>query len=148
MSEQRTARQRRSPVVWLAIIVVGIGVLAIVAGIIAYVAFRSSRSMPLAVPIYPDARQIGSAVLGTGHDRLRYASPSPAEEIGAFYNREIGCQRFDNSAPSPDQPAFEYRCVADGSSLFITQYTRVTVQPGVGEYAGQTLIDMDRVWGQ
>ena len=147
MSTKEQAR-RRNPILWLALIALVVGILIIVAVIIGYMAFRSSRSMPLSVPIYPDAQQVGDAVLGTGHDRLRYVSSSPAEEVGEYYNREIGCTRLDNSEAGPDMPAFQYTCLADGSSLFVTQYTTVIVQPGVGEYAGQTVIDMERVWGQ
>ncbi len=148
INSEKTAR-RRSPVIRIALILVGVGVLVIIVIIIGYLAFRSSRSMPLSVPVYSDAQQIGSVVIDTGHDRLRYASASPADEVGAFYQREIGdCRRLENSTQSSDVAPFQYRCVADGSSLYVTQYTIVIVQPGVGDYAGQTLIDIERVWGQ
>lgn len=148
MSSTETAARRR-PVIRLALILVGVVVLAIIVLVIGYFAFQSSRNMPLSVPVYSDAQQIGSVVIDTGHDRLRYTSSSPADEIGQFYQREIGeCQRIENSNPTEDTPPFHWRCAADASSLFVSQFTIVTIQPGVGEYAGLTLIDIERRWGQ
>lgn len=142
------SNRRSSPVFRLALAVAGIGVVLVVAGIIAYQAFRSSRSVPISVTIYPDAELVASAPLGEGHDRWRYVSSSPAEEVGQFYSEQIGCQYISNTVQSPDVPAFQYTCIVDGSSFFITQYTVVTVQPGVGENAGRTLIDIERFWGR
>ncbi len=144
----RNRSRRGNPFMRLALVVAGIGIFLAVAGALSYQAFVASRSTPLAVPIYSDAQLVANTSLGSGHDRLRYLSPSPAEEVGAFYEREIGCTRVENRVQSPDLPAFQYNCVADGSALFLTQYTVVIVQPGVGDYAGQTLISIERFWTQ
>ena len=150
MSEQVSAKKRGNPLLRLLLIVVIIGVVVIVGVFLAYTAFRSSRNVPLGVAIYPDARQVASVTLDQGHSKMRYVSDSPAEEVGNFYVQEMGneCTVLTNEAPGPDEPAISYRCVKDGSSFFVTQYTIVIVQPGVGDYAGQTLIDVDQVYGQ
>ncbi len=144
-------RRETSWVLRLGLIMAGIGVLLIVVAVIVYMADRATRNAPLSVVTYPDAQLVATAPLGEGHDRVRYISPSPAEEVGTFYQRELGeesCRRFENSAQDANQPTFQYRCYVDRSSLFVTQVTIITIQPGVGEYAGQTLIDMERTWGQ
>jgi hypothetical protein len=149
MSRRTGSRRRSSIVLRIGLIVAAIGIVMLVIGIISYSAFRSSRSAPLEVAIYPDAELIASAPMGEGHDRLRYVSSSPAEEVAAFYAREMEhCVWLDNTVVAPSLPAFSQRCSTDQSSIFITQYTIVTVQPGVGENLGQTLIDIERVWGQ
>ena len=151
MSQQKTSKQRRNPMLRLALILLA-GVVLVVGGAwLAYSAFQSSRNMPLAVPIYPDSEQIGpEVILSKGHGRLRYVSNSSAEEVGGFYVQEMGenCTVLTNSSSDPNEPAVSYRCIADGSSFFVTQYTIVVVQPGLGEYAGRTLIDIEQVWGQ
>ncbi len=151
MSQQKTSKPRRNPMLRLALILLAGIVLVVVAAVLAYSAFQSSRNTPLAVAIYPGAEQVGTeAILAQGHGRLLYVSDSPAEEVGDFYVREMGedCTVLTNSENAPDEPAVSYRCIADGSSFFVTQYTIVTVQPGTGEYAGRTLIDIEQVWGQ
>ncbi len=151
MSEQGKGSGRRSPLLRWILLLVGIVVAVVVVAVIAYSAFQSSRNMPISVVIYPDARQVANTQLATGHDRLRYVSTSPAEEVGQFYVQQLGgenCTRLDNSGGEASAPAFAYRCMVDGSSFFVTQYTLVIVQPGTGDFAGQTLIDMERVWGQ
>jgi hypothetical protein len=151
MSHDQEAPVRGNPVIRWLLLLVGVVVVIVVVAVIAYSAFMSSRNMPLAVDVYPDSRLIGEAILDQGHDRVRYANNASAEDVGQFYVQALGednCSRLDNSAEDSGGPAFSLRCMVDGSSFFVTQYTIVIVQPGVDEYAGQTLIDMERVWGQ
>lgn len=148
MSTARQSRRRNNPFFRAALFILVVGVFLLVVGVISYESFRASRSTPLEVSLPADAQQIGSIVYSAGHDRIRYMSSTPAEEVGEFFNREIGCEYIPNSSPSADVPDFQYSCVADASSFFISQYNVVIVQPGTGEYAGSTLIDIERFWGQ
>ena len=151
MSEPVSTKRRGNPFLRLLLIIVIVIVVVIVGAFLAYSAFQSSHSVPLGVAIYPDAHEIANITLDQGHARTRYASDSPAEEVGNFYVRELGeesCTVLTNAAPGPNEPAISYRCLKDGSSFFVTQYTTVTVQPGTGDFAGQTLIDLDQVFGQ
>lgn len=150
MSEAVSAKRRGNPLLRLLLIIVIVIVVVIAGAFLAYTAFRSSRNVPLSVAIYPDARQVANVTLEQGHSKIRYVSDSSADEVGTFYVREMenNCTVLTNEAAGPDEPSISYRCVKDGSSFFVTQYTIVVVQPGVGEFAGQTLIDIDQVFGQ
>ncbi|MBN1963935.1 MAG: hypothetical protein JW910_04780 [Anaerolineae bacterium] len=149
MTTRKGSERSSSPVVRLALVIAGIGIVIVIISVVGYWAFRSSRSTPLSVPVYPDAAMVGQEDLGEGQDRLLYSTLAPAEDVAAFYQREVGgCTRIDNPAPAAGEPPFSLRCVMDASSLFVTQYTTITVQPGVGVDAGQTLIQIIRVWGQ
>lgn len=150
MSEPVSAKRRGNPLLRLLLILVIVIVVVIVGAFLAYTAFLSSHNVPLSVAIYPDAVQVANVTLEQGHSKIRYTSASSAEEVGNFYLQEMenNCTVLTNDSPAPDEPAVSYRCVKDGSSFFVTQYTIVIVQPGVGDFAGQTLIDVDQVFGQ
>lgn len=145
-----STRRRSRPILRLALIAAGIGLLLIVGGIVSYAAFRSSRSVPLDVALFPDAELVSTEIVSEGHhDLLLYRSESPPEEVAAFYWRELSdsCVLIENPTPGAE-PAFQQRCIADGSSFFLTQYTIVTVQPGLIEGVGRTIIHIERVWGE
>jgi len=150
MSEPVSAKKRGNPLLRLLLILVIVIVVVIVGAFLAFTAFRSAHNVPLSVAVYPDAVQLANVTVDQGHTKVRYSSDSPAEEVGNFYVQEMenNCTVLTNEAAGPDEPAVSYRCVKDGSSFFVTQYTIVTVQPGTGEFAGQTLIDYDQVFGQ
>lgn len=132
----------------LVMIVIGVVIVIAVAGWLFWQIYVASQDAPLPVAVFAGAELVGQDDQD-GFRRELYTTASPAEEVAAFYRQETSdCTRIDNTEQGPDQPAFSLRCSFDASSLYSTRYTVVTVQPGVGDDAGQTLIQLDYWWDQ
>jgi hypothetical protein len=147
IKEERTVLQ--SKVVRLALGLLIVGVIIIVAGVIIYLAYRSSRNKPLEVDVYPGAQQVSSEVL-EGFDHQQYQSSDSIEKIEKFYtDQDMDCEQQFQTINGQAQH-LDTRCVIDHSFLDISQYTRVIIQPQVdeaGNATGTVIIDVRRYWG-
>lgn len=125
-------------------------VIVVVIGAIAYSSYRSSRGKPIKVGVYPGVQQITDEVIYAGYDHQQYLSGDPIEQIEAFYNNRNGlkCERQYDYRQEPALYLFT-SCIVDRSSLNMTQYTKVVIQPAMddaGNPTGQVVIDVQRHW--
>lgn len=147
VNEERSMLQ--SKVVRLGLGLLVLGVVVIVAGVIIYLAYRSSRNKPLEVDVYPGAEQVSSEVL-EDFDHQQYASADPVEKIEQFYTeQDMECTKQYQNV-NGQSVHVDTRCLIDHSFLDITQYTQVIIQPQVdeaGTSTGTVVIDVRRYWG-
>lgn len=136
-----------------------LGVLVVVVALVAVLSYRESRNKPLKVGTYPGAQMVSEERLYDGYDHQQYVSTDPVEKIEEFFDRQddMKCQR--QYASVTERPGEELlregylytSCVIDHSTLGITQYTKVVIQPqqdGAGNLTGQVVIDVQRHWGK
>ncbi|MBN2305351.1 MAG: hypothetical protein JXQ72_12775 [Anaerolineae bacterium] len=127
-----------------------IAVIAIVIGGIVYLSYRSSRGEPIKVKVYPGAQEISNEKISDGYDHQQYVSTDPVEQIEVFYGSQddMNCTRQYDYSRDPAEYQFT-SCIIDKSSLDMTQYTSVVIQPvhdESGNLTGQVVIDVKRYW--
>jgi hypothetical protein len=148
----------QSRVVRIVLGLVVIGVIVIIAAVIGLLMYRESRNKPLDVDVYPGVQQVSDERLYDGHDHQQYVSTDPVDEIEAFYadQDDMECKRqyqtyVERPGEEPLKEGYLYtRCLIDHSTLGMTQYTTVVIQPVTdesGQATGQVVIDVQRFWG-
>lgn len=158
MSEETTRSRSRISVVRLLVLAVGLGVIAAVIAAVAYYAYRESRDGPLQVKVYPGATQTINETVREGYDHQRYVTTDSLEKIEQFYAGQDGmacepqyAQIIEQPGADPIKEGYLYtRCIKDRSSLNMTQYTVILLQPvvdGSGSPTGEIVIDVERHWG-
>lgn len=144
-----------------------VGVLFIIGAIAAFFLDRSSYQRPFDVQSYPGATSSGQVDRSETSRTLYFQAPgiSP-EEIVAFYQQKMdefygsgteielrGCKRFPSSGNQLEYDRgdagvvpYQFTCLFDRSGFFASQFTTVTVQPGIDDNEGITLIAHDQTW--
>ncbi|MCB9452076.1 MAG: hypothetical protein H6672_11600 [Anaerolineaceae bacterium] len=144
-----------------------IGILVIVGGVISFFLDRAQHQQPLIVDVYPGAEEVGTSIRSSSSNSILYQVPNvPAEEVEAFYQQKMidyyganadpafkDCKRtpYDgNSQAFQDGVAgavpYQWSCLFDDSGFFITRYTLILIQPGIGENQGTTLVQHQFTW--
>ncbi len=143
-----------SPVIRITIVVVLLLVAVVCVGFIVLNAQVAARQQPIEVEMYPGASLAAQRSMGPGRDELLYTSDDDAEEVADFYRERYDrsdddkCVRVNNDVNS-EGPAFEVVCNVDHSIVNARQSAIITIQPNVStEYAGQTVIYIERAWQQ
>ena len=143
----------------IALIVLGIGIVLIIAGVISFFAYRASKDNPIAIKQYPGSELVNEEKLSDGEDHIQYRSNDSAEVIESFYSDaydDLTCQRqyetVQNGANSETvrEGYLFTRCRIDRSWLDMSQYVVLTIQPERDEanvLTGVTVIDIRRTWG-
>ena len=138
------------------------------AGVVSFLTDQASRQVPLNVPLFD-----GAAYWGRGEDlpnsRKEYYRVTNAQpdEVMAFYQEKLNehtggtdeqCNRypelgeFPASELGPGIPPYRYICLFDRSGFQSTQYTRVTISPGLPnenpdfDTEGMTIVEYYQVW--
>lgn len=146
-----------SPIIRVTLVVVAVAIVLVIVGFVALSAMASARKRPPDIDIYPGARLEGQLPLAAGHDRLTYTVVADVEDVVRFYRERYNrdedqyCVRIENAAyaEDPSLPAFEVRCGYDNSTINAHQSATITVQPHTsGQYAGRTVISIERFWQQ
>ncbi len=164
-----TGRDGQISVVRVGTIVAVIGVLLVVAAAVAFYLDQTSRQVPLDIAPFPGAESLGVPdPVGTSRN-LYYVVPGVLpEEVVAHYQQimeshygDTGerCKRFPdetNNYPGSNQRndvvPYEYICLFDRSGFFATQFTKVTIQPGLfhqdpaANQQGNTLVEHQQIW--
>lgn len=144
-----------------------VGVLFIVGAIAAFFLDRASHQQPLEVQAYPGAADAGridrSDISRTVFFQVAGITP---EEVVAYYQQKMdefygsgteielrGCKRFPSSGNQFEFDRgdagvvpYQFTCLFDRSGFFASQFTRVTIQPGIGDNEGFTMISHDQTW--
>ena len=144
-----------------------IGVLFIVGAIVFFFIDRGSHQVPLEIEPYPGAAESG-VIPRSGTSQTEFfqiASISP-EEVVAYYQgkmdgfygagteRELReCKRFPSSGEQlefqrgdPGVIPYQYTCLFDRSGFFVSQFTTVVIQPGIGDKKGITIVVHEQTW--
>ncbi len=156
-----------SPAIRAIIAVVALVIVVAAVGFIVLTLVSNARRQPMEIDIYPGAERYGQMEVAPGQDRMLYTTPDDAEKVITFYaqrysegkvqeegqqgaeDQEWACVRVENAAlvEDPTLPAFEVRCVVDNSIINAHQSATITIQPHTsGEYAGLTVIFIERFW--
>ncbi|MBN1679123.1 MAG: hypothetical protein JW966_02445 [Anaerolineae bacterium] len=157
MSETSERGLFQSNLIRLVLVLLIVGVVLVVVGVVGYMQYRSSRDKPLKVDTYPGAQLVGNEVLYDGYDHQQYVSSDPIDTIEQFYaKQDMDCEPqyatiVERPGEEPVREGYLYtRCLRDRSSLGMTQYTTVVLQPEqdeAGNATGQVVIDVRRYWG-
>jgi hypothetical protein len=157
------------------LLLAGLGVLVIAGGFILFNLEEAQRESPFNVDLYPGAVEWSRQDIRSTARILIYEVPNTTpEQVLEFYQQELDdhldqnpnnpnremCQRVPAVGVFPDYdegsgnlPYF-YRCVFENSTFTSTQFTVVTIEPGVrldeGERPynneGNTFIEYEQVW--
>ena len=167
MATSRNAKKGRSLLQTIIIIAV-IGGVLIGGGVLSFLADRASRQVPLEIEPYPGAEMWGygnqNATSREVYYKIRDGSP---DDVAEYYQDRLNqhtkgteelCVRlpaigeFPASDLGPGMPPYQFRCLFDNSGFQATQYTQVTVSPGLyntdPEYntEGLTIVQYIQVW--
>ena len=151
----------------VATIIAVLGILVVAAGVVSFYIDQGSHKVPLDIPAYPGAVPVGQTMVATTTRReyFRVTSATP-DEVAAYYNQRLyehngshdeSCIRnppvgeFD-TAGVPNSVPYEYICMFDRSGFRTSQYTKVTIQPGLFNQdpklnnAGMTIVEYEQYW--
>ncbi|NDJ76896.1 MAG: hypothetical protein GYB65_11610 [Chloroflexi bacterium] len=147
----------------ITLIVFAVVVVLFVAGILIFLALRSSKNKPLDVAIYPDAVPIREDPPGSGDDYefRRYLSADTMQAIESFYagQNDFDCTEYYGNT---NQQVNRIVCQHDEVWLDMTRSVIVTIAPLEGELEeplektsedfeaimdAQTVINIQRYWG-
>ncbi len=144
-----------------------IGLLLIVGAIVFFFVDRASHQVPLEVQPYPGAISQGqiqrSNISRTEFYQIPDVSP---EDVMAYYQTQMdsfygpdtepefkSCKRFpaEGNSPQYDQGQtgivpYQFTCFFDRSGFFLSQFTSVVIQPGVGDKQGITVVAYEQTW--
>lgn len=149
-----------------------VGFILIGGGLLSFFFDQASRQSPLEIAPFPGVESMGQRTTG-GTSRFVYyriatAPGATAEDVEAYYqqkmnehygNSEEDCLRFPpapgETLPGANQPGvvpYYFKCMFDRSGFRSTQYTVVTIYPGVFNpdpalnTEGFTVIENEQVW--
>ncbi|MCC6612063.1 MAG: hypothetical protein IT320_01230 [Anaerolineae bacterium] len=167
MATSRNSKKGRSLLRNIIIIAV-IGAILIGGGALSFFADRASHQAPLNVDPYPGAELWGygdqTRTSRLVYYKIRDASP---EVVAEYYQDKLSqhsngtqdqCVRlpeigeFPASDLGPGLPPYRYVCHFDNSGFQATQYTKVTISPGLynadPEYntEGLTVVQYEQAW--
>lgn len=146
------------------LIVGGIGLVAVIAGAVSFYVDLAARQVPLEIEPYPGAIPAGQEQIRENQRRQYFRVVDvDAEEVATYYQQELA--EFDSETACIRQPPegefrttqansvpFQYICNFDNSGFRSTQYTRVTIQPGIfnpdpsRNTEGMTVIEYVQYW--
>jgi hypothetical protein len=148
----------------LGLILSGIGIVALVVGIIVLVTDQASYRAPLEIAPYPDAIFRGIQPESPVAQTQRYEIPGvEPETVAEYYQQQLDshygqdentsidervrCIRFEYESPESQVP-FQYTCVFDRATFNASHYTEVIIQPGIEEQntAGSTVVAHRQRW--
>ena len=162
-------RDGQISIVRVGTIVAIVGVFLIGGAVVAYYLDQASRQVPLEIEVYPGAQSTGNPdPVGTSR-RFSFIVPNTApEDVMQHYQAimesqfaETGerCRRYPNdvsnypgSAERRDIVPYQFICLFDRSGFYATQFTKVTIQPGLYNndprvsQEGNTLIEYEQRW--
>ncbi len=160
-------RDGKISAVRIATIIAVIGVLVVAAGVVSFFLDQNSHKVPLDIPLFPGAVNVGEKQLATTTRKEYYrVTAATPDEVAAFYNQRLyehnGSQdeKCIRNPPSGDFDIqgivngvpFEYICMFDRSGFRTSQYTKVTIQPGIDNpdpklsNAGMTIVEYEQYW--
>lgn len=142
-----------------------IGIVAVVAGAISFYMDQASRQVPLEIEPYPGALPAGQEQIRTNQRRqyFRVVGVS-ADQVAQYYQQQLdeftdpneNCVRQppvgEYPANQPNTVPFQVICHFDNSGFRATQYTTVTIQPGVfnedpaRNTEGMAVIEYEQYW--
>ncbi len=144
-----------------------IGILVIVGGVISFFLDRSQHQQPLRIDPYPNSVEWGSRVWSSISTSDLFQIPGvSAEDVESYYQQKMDdfygmdadlafrlCKRdpVAGNYPAYDRgeagvAPYQIRCLFDDSGFFITRFTLIVIQPGVGENTGMTLVEHQYTW--
>jgi hypothetical protein len=149
----------------LGLIVGAIGIIAVAAGGVSFYMDQASRQVPLEIDVYPGSLPAGQEQVHSTLRRqyFRVVGVSP-DEVAGYYQQKLDeftepnetCVREPRVGEYPsNQPntvPFQFICHFDNSGFRSTQYTTVTIQPGVfnrdpaRNTEGMTVIEYEQYW--
>ena len=140
-------------IVRVSILIGVVGLLLVGAGFLSFTMDQQSRRQPLMINLPAGAQEWGlPSELGLGWRRVFFrADGADIDQIARFYDERMlehygtranepqreSCNRFPPAGnfadyePGTDKIPFQYTCMFDRSGLNSTQWTQVTIQPGV-----------------
>jgi hypothetical protein len=160
-------RDGKVSVLRVGLLALGIGVILLLGALISFFVDRAARQRPLDVAIYPNAVLVNTIDLPPVDRQLVYTvgGATPEDVVGHYQGRmnefwgmatepELrDCKRLppvgnyeNDSAGNPPSIPYEYICLFEASGINTTQYTRVGIQPGTGDYAGMVVIIYSQTW--
>lgn len=169
MAVRRSRRRRGLSFFQISLITAGLGIALLVGGVGVFFLDQASRREPLDIELYPSAipytdQQINPTRLKTFYRVL----DADTDQVATFYQermREHYSDVTDTAAPTcvrvpeigeadvePGIVPFFYRCMFDRSGFFSSQWTQVTIFPGVFNEnpdlntEGETLIEYEQYW--
>ncbi len=152
----------------VALAVALVGILFIGGALLSFFIDQSSRQSPLEIEPFPGAEPMGEIPGGLAARSLifRVSDASP-EEVADYYQQKLTefsgsdpqeCARIPRVGSYPeaegrnDVVPFQYICHFDRSGFRATQYTKVTIQPGIfsavpaDNTLGFTMIEHEQRW--
>jgi hypothetical protein len=160
-------RNGKISILRVALLALGIGVILIVGAALSFLADRAARQRPLDVAIFPGA-MVSTTTDPSPSDRetIYVAENATPEDVLAHYQTRMNefygmgtepelrnCKRvppvgnYDNYQPgSTTIIPFEYICLFEASSINTTQYTRINIQPGLGDFNDKVVISYSQSW--
>ncbi len=152
----------------VALAVALVGILFIGGALLTFFIDQSSRQSPLEIEPFPGAEARGEIPRGPAARSLifRVSGASP-EEVAEYYQQKLTafsgddpqeCARIPRVGSYPeaegrnDVVPFQYICHFDRSGFRATQYTKVTIQPGIfstnadENTLGYTMIEHEQRW--
>ncbi|MDX2136511.1 MAG: hypothetical protein SF123_00325 [Chloroflexota bacterium] len=165
-----TARKaRKGSSFFRTILIVGVvGLVLIVGGAISFFADQSSRRSPLEIEVYPGASYRGLVEQTSSSQTMYFLVPGVMpEQVAEFYQQEMrehygdtgeNCVRipeigqFPPEELQPDYAPYFYRCMFDRSGFNTSQWTLVTIMPGLpnenpaNDTSGMVVLQHEQVW--
>ncbi len=162
-------RDGQLSIVRVGTVVAVVGVLLVIGAAVAFYLDQASHQVPLDVAVYPGAESLGEpAPTGTNRTLYFIVRDTPPEEVVQYYDQILedqykdtgeSCQRYPNEVDNytnsegrNDVVPYEFICLFDRSGFYATQFTKVTIQPGLFDsdsrvnQLGNTLIEYQQRW--
>jgi hypothetical protein len=154
-------------IIRVGIIAAIIGGLFIVGAIVFFFVDRASHQVPLEIDPFPGATIAGQVPHSTTSRTEYFQIPNVSpEDVVAYYQGKMDsfygpnteeeirkCKRFpaigeqlEYKRGDPGVTPYQYTCLFDRSGFFISQSTRVIIQPGIDENKGITIVAHDQSW--
>jgi hypothetical protein len=160
-------RNGKISILRVALLALGIGIVLIVGAIISFFADRAARQRPLDVALFPGAAvSVTNQLSPTDLETVYTADSVLPEDVLTHYQTRMNefygmgtepelrnCKRIPpvgnyEAYDAGDRSIipFEYICLFEASSINSGQYTRVNIQPGVGDFSGKVVIIYSQTW--
>lgn len=167
MANRRRTQQGRFSILRIALIIGVLGVAVVAAGVVAFFSDQASRQVPLEVAPYPGALFSGERKFGENRRQqyFRVVDATP-DVVTQYYQQKLNehygnsdeqCVRVPREGEMEIQEGvnavpYYFRCNFDRSGFFASQYTTVTIFPGMHNddpdqnTEGMTVVEYDQYW--
>jgi hypothetical protein len=158
-------RRSRLNVVRMGTIAAILGVLVVGAGVASFFLDQASRQSPLEIAPFPGAAPAGQREISPTARRQQFrVTGASADDVARYYENQLdqftsnsgeNCVRIPREGQlerSVSIVPFQFVCMFDRSGFQATQYTKVTIQPGIPNddpalnTEGMVIIDYEQHW--